>query len=148
MFAVELASKNKEIMELQYRNTFAAGGGTGDRFPFLAVAAAAQDNAVVAPGGAPTQFFLPPQVQAHVTRSSPINMSNLNPEAMVYSPVSAAAVSSGGGIIPNSSNPNVVLGGPAVVNVSGAVSGAIVSGVGGVGPVSSVSNVSPSDMTQ
>ena len=68
-------------MELQYRNTFAAGG-TGDRFPFLVAHSAPPthngpggpvtqqatlnhlgDNTVVAPGGpAPTQYFLPPQV--------------------------------------------------------------------------------------
>ena len=80
-------------------------------------------------------------------------MSNLNPEAMVYSPVNAAAVSCQGSIPgqgsvvvgpgPVSSNPNVVMGGSAAVS---SMSGAIVSGVGG--SVSSVSNVSPSDIAQ
>ncbi len=61
------------------------------------LASTLQDNALMPNQGvtAAATFFLSNQVQpssAHVTRSSPINMSNLNPEAMVYSPVSHAAV--------------------------------------------------------
>ncbi|XP_075266375.1 macoilin-like isoform X2 [Convolutriloba macropyga] len=152
-YQMEISQKNKEIMELQYRNSFASPAATGDsRYPpFMPLGAGGPHSSGPPPPPPPTAqmggplnappgsspglgaslaasqmqeggpsvmaaapgtaqattapFFLPQQIQAHVTRSSPINLSNLNPEAMVYSPVSnAAIVSSVAGVVQSNSN--------------------------------------------
>ena len=49
-------------------------------------------NIMTSPPGSAQAFYLPAQIQQpQVTRNSPINLSNLNPEAIAYNPVSHPA---------------------------------------------------------